>query len=379
MKRTLILSLIACGSVTSIGLAQSAPMTVSQVAPGFQLPQFGGDFSYSLSASQSIITGYSGSGGAVSSTNLSGNLAYASSSETHPFGIIYSGGYMVSESNAFPSSAFHNLALSQSYKTRNWNFVISDTISYLPMSPVSGLSGIPGIGDLGISPVQVGTYTGSGILSNYAPRVSNIVGGTVQRSLTGRTSVQGGATYAIERFVDHGAAQFDGYDSNQLEVTGGLTHRLNARNSFGASYVYSDFTYTSTATPFSFKSNGVNVDYVHHWSPRLALDVSMGPQWNSGSTFSSTSISLAAAILLSYSTERSSFSLAYVRGTSTGTGVVEGTLSDTVGFTAQRRLSRVLSVAATASYARSRSLPNLAFAPFTVDGEVVGGQATRGL
>ncbi len=377
-RNTAILLLVAIAPLAHRVYAQALPTAVAPSSyQGFQLPTLGGQLTYGLSASQTVITGYQGAGGnaTVSSTNLSGDFAYISSSETHPFSMVYSGGYLASESSTMPSSWFHNLALSQSYRTRTWNFVLSDLVSYLPESPVGGLSGVAGIGDLGVTPVQVGVYEAPGILTNYAQRVSNIVSGSAEHNLSGSTSVTGTGSYVIQRFLNSAADLTD--DSNELEASGAINHRMDARNTFAANYSYMQFTYVGQS--YSFTSNGINFEYIRHFSPHLTLDSSLGPEWTASSLLTATSTNLAAAISLNYSGQRNSTSLAYTRGTSSGSGVVEGALSDSVIFSARRSLNRVWTGATSVSYVYSQSLPNSVYLPFTIQSETASVQLSRAI
>jgi len=378
MTRSILILSLAASALTLSAKSQDVPTLIAAPSVGFQLPQIGGEWSYAISASQTVIVGYDGdsSGGTATSSNISGDFAYASSSLTHPTSIVYSGGYLGSESSELPSSSFQNLALSQEFRGHHWDVIASDTVSYLPQSPVGGLSGVPGIGDLGVVPITIGATFGPGILTNYDTRVSNITGVTVSRELTGSTSVQASGNYAIQRFLDSNGEDYSGFNSNQTEGSAGITHRINARNSFGVNYLYSKFTYVSQ--PFSFTSNGVNFDYTYRWTHKLTFDVSLGPQFSDSTTFSSTATTLAASLALTYLGERSSAALSYVRGTNAGSGVVEGALSDSVGFTAQRRLNQVWNVAGSANYTHTQSLPTLVFQAFDVSSEVVAGQISRG-
>jgi hypothetical protein len=289
--------------------------------------------------------------------------------------MVYSGGYLASESSLMPSAWFHNLALSQSYRTRAWNFVLADMVSYLPESPVGSLSGIAGIGDLGITPVQVGADQGTGILTNYAQRVSNTVSGSAEHNLTGSTSLTGTGSYVIQRFLANGADTTN--DDNELEAGAGISHRMDARNTIGANYSYMQFTYVGQS--FSFLSNGINFTYIRRVSPRLTLNSSLGPEWTTSSLLTATSVNLAAAIALTYGGQRNSASLTYTRGTNSGSGVVEGTLSDTVAFVARRTLNRVWTGSTNVSDVYSQSLPNALFTPFTIQSVIAGAQISRAI
>jgi hypothetical protein len=379
-KHSFLPSMLIAGALFSVfcntpkGYGQASPaVTTSAASQGFGIPDFRGNLSYAISASESITTGYNGGYGTATSTNLSGDLAYLSRSETHPFSAVYSGGFLGTTSGYQPSTTFQNLSLSQMFKGRKWSFIVADTVSYLPQSPTVGLSGIPGLGDLAIDPVQIGQGFGSGILSNYANRVTNYSSATATRSLTGRTSVEATGTYGIQRFLDTAFA----LDSNQVMGSGGVTHRINARNTVAANYSYAHFTYVGQ--PYTFNTNGVSFEYVRNITPRFLMDVSIGPQWNAGSTFSSTSLNVAGSLLLSYVRERTSMSLGYTRGTNNGSGVVQGAIQDSLGFSARRQLNRAWGTAGSVSYVHSSSLPNLTSLPFTINGVVASAQITRQL
>lgn len=344
---------------------------------GFSLPTVSGQVSYAITASQTYTTGYDGYDQNVNSTNISGNLAYLSSSETHPFGLIYSGGFLGSESSALPSSTFQNLSMSQLYHGKRDNFVAADTVSYLPQSPVAGLSGVPGVGDLGIGPVQIGGYQGPGILTQYARRVSNDISVSDTHNITGKTSLQATGFYSIGRFLYTDSLPYSTYDTNEVGASAGLLHRFSARDSFGVNYSYTHFSFVGET--YSFDSHGASVEYIHRFSPRLVFDGSAGPQWNLSGIYSSVSLSAAVTASLVYTAERSTFTAGYTRGTSTGFGVVQGSLTDTAGLIARHNFTRALSAAATFSYSHSSSLPTGLFLPFTINSEIGSAQITRSL
>ena len=60
------------------------------------------------------------------------------------------------------------------------------------------------MGDLGVAPapVQVGPDSGQGVLTNYSPEITNTAAGSVQRQLTGKTSLTGSVSYTLLRFLD---------------------------------------------------------------------------------------------------------------------------------------------------------------------------------
>jgi hypothetical protein len=368
--------LLSCGPLAVDACAQAVPAGTTNAYQGFQFPSVGGSLSYALTASETYTTGYNGNGGNVASTNFSGDLAYVSTSERHPFSAIYSGGYLVSNSSNLNSSVFQSLSLSQVVKQGRWNFIFADSVSYLPESPTAGLSGIPGLGDLGVDPTQTGVaaYPGA-ILSTYQSRVSNVASGSVTRSLTGSTSLLGTGSYAIQRFVGDG----NGFDNDEVTASGGISHRINQRNTLIGNYSYNRFNYSSEIAPFSFSTQGVNIEYVRLWTRRLTMDASIGPQFSSASSSTGTVSNLAAALSFNYVAKRGSATLGFTRGTSSGSGVVPGTLTDSINFGGRRSLTRVWTGAATIAYTHATSLSNIFSVPFTINGVVASSQISRGL
>lgn len=391
MTKTIVLSLLALtcllGPLASVARGQAIPTATNDVYyPGFHLPNVGGSLNYSVSASESVIFGYNGQnggyGGTATTTNLSGNVAYLSASERHPFSMVYSGGYFMSTS-AQSSAFYQNLALSQVYKTKTWDFVVSDLFSYLPSTATVGLSGVPGVGDLGVDPVG-GTYGSvQGILTRNGPRVNNSVSASAVRNLTASTSVSVTGFAFFQTFLggstDSLGSSVAGIDSRSEGGTAALTHRLNARSSVGTSYTYS--TSSFTGSKFGFTSQQVSLLYNRQLSRQLSFMASVGPQWTGSSDplYGGTSVNVATSVGLAYGGKITSASVNYSRGTSSGFGVFQGAHTDSVGFIAHRGIGKNWSASVSADYARSTSLPSSFSLPYSTQTEVAGVQASRGL
>ncbi len=365
----------------AIAGAQAIPADTGTPTPGvgFSLPRVGGTLSYALSASELISIGFYNNSGVASTTDFSGDLAYVSRSQDHPFSAVYSGGVLFGNDNQ-PTTTFQNLSFSQVLNTKHWNITVGDTVSYLPESPAVGLSGIPGVGDLGVDPIStvIGETPGLGILTTYGPRVSNSASGSVSRLVTGRISIQGSGNYSIQRFIGDNAGL--GIDTTSEGGSLGLNYRLSARDAFAGSYNYTNFSISGT--PGSFSTQGATFSYSRQWSPRLSSSVYAGPQISTGNDsplYSGGSYtSLAAGAGVSYLTPKTSYTLSYSRGVNNGSGVVAGALTDSVSLAAHRRFGRVWAVSGDVSYARNTTLPIFDLYTFDSNGVAFSGQATRG-
>ncbi len=356
----------------SCALGQAVP-AVGTSAPteGFQFPTVNGSLQYSVTAAESLVFGYNGQPGTGTSavTSFSGDLAFLSKSKTNPFSAVYSGGYLVG-SGQEPSSPFQNLALSQVIKTRSYDFILADTVSYLPQTPSSGLSGIPGLGDVGIGGGPIADPQ-LGILTTYSTRVSNTASGTAVRTLTGSTSLHATGTYGIERFLGGSI----GLDNNQVSGTGGVLHRINARSSAGADVSYSHFSYTDSG--LNFDTQTLLFQFTRQLTRQLTLNVGAGPQRVNSGNQPSINVSFNAS--LGYTAARTNYILNYSRGVTAGDGVVAGAHTDTVNLSAQRALSRAWDVSGLLGYNRSNSLPNGVLPSFSNDTVVASGQVSRSL
>lgn len=362
----------------SAALGQAIPAETETAPPGvgFSLPRVGGTLNYGISAGELISNGFYNNSGVNFTTNLSGDLAYVSKSQFHPFSAVYAGGVLLANSGQ-PNTFYQSLSFSQVLSTKRWNIVASDSVSYLPQSPTIGLSGIPGVGDLGVDPIPVtAAASGLGILTAYGPRVSNSTSLSVSRELTARLSAQASGNFSIQRFIGDNSGE--GINSTNEGGSAGLSYKLSARDSLEGDYNYNRFNYTGT--PDSFNTQSGILNYSRRWSARLSTFVSGGPQFSSGSgpIFSGSFVSFAGGAGASYLSRTTSYSLNYSRGVNNGSGVLPGSFADSIVLAAHRQFGRDWAGSANVSYSRSTSLPILNFASYKTDGVAFGLQASRG-
>ncbi len=368
---------------TSVHGQANAAATAPDPYSAFSLPTVGGSLRYSVTASETVLTGYNGTtgGGANTYTNLSGNVAYLSSSQRHPFSAVYSGGYLIGTST-FPSYAYQSLSLSQELHTRNWDFILGDSVSYLPQTPIGSLSGIPGAGDLSLPAVQINTAPGLDILTTYANRVSNIVSGSATRRFTASTSLSLTATDSIQRYLGSSTG-FQGIDNDQQTGGATLQHRLDDRTSIGAGYQFSNSSFKSGFLgpgTFGFQTHSAQLFVNRQLTRSLNLAVGAGPQWavdgSNGGVTTGTSLSVAANAALTYQAKRFSSSISYVRGINNGNGVTVGARQDSVVANISRSFARIYNVGGIVGFNHSAQLSNSLLPAYNSSGVIAGGQVS---
>jgi len=235
--------------------------------------------------------------------------------------------------------------------------------------------------------VQVGGDTGQGILTDYSDRVSNIVAVSLSRQLTGKTSLNTSGSYSTTQFLDSpttsGTASGAGLDNGSVTGGGGLSHLVDARNTFGGNYAYSDFSYSGNTFGIAtqgFISQTASGMYSHKFTRKVAMSVSAGPQWSTASGGSSgTATSLFADASLTYSGKSTGAGIAFVRSTNGGYGAVGGALSSSVSATVSRRFAAVWAVSANSSFTQSSALPLGNATPYSLKTYVEGLQVSRAI
>jgi hypothetical protein len=391
MKKWIPISMLLA-TLNTVSYGQAAPTAVATGSPGSSQSWIDGTIHYSASASEFVQVGYYGAGNVTAGTNLSGNAGYFSKSQNLPFSLLFSGGVMFGNQPGQTVQTYQNVAMSQGLVKGRWILGVTDSFSFLPQSPTTGLSGIPGVGDIGATPVD-GPSLGpaGGVLTYQGNRISNSLGGNIERRLTGATSISGGANWMVLHFLDNN----NGLDSTQTSGQVALNHRLDARNSISGSAVYSVFD-TSANTFFNqygnihFQTKGLNLQYVRLWTRALTMDASAGPQWinSSNGAVIPSKVNVAANIGFTYTRKLTSMGVHYNRGVNSGSGVQAGALADSIQGFVGRPMGRNWLASATANFTRTSGL--LTMTPSTGGTAVIGNngatktfytgaQLTRGL
>jgi hypothetical protein len=366
--------------------AQALPAAVaSPISTGFSLPSSAGTLQYALSSSESISNNYFGSSGTNYNSNLNGDLAFISSSPRAPFSMVFSGGRSWSTSSQ--SYNFLNLAFSQVVNAGRWNFMLSDSVCYLPQTASAGLSGVAGVRDLGLSPVQPGAIPGQGVLTGYSTRVANSSSLSLGRQITGKTSFNASGSYSLTRFLSNSVSSTvpssPGLNTDGYSVSASLSHTIDTRNSFAGNFAYSRNTYSGASYGIrqpSFSGQTASLQYSHQFTRKFGMSLAAGPQWTSiDSPGLTPTLSLFANLSASYAGKFSHATIAYSRSSNSGFGVVGGAISNSVTFSTGRTFDRVWFCALTSAYTQTANLPSAASLPFTFHTTIAGVQVSRAL
>ncbi len=311
-------------------------------------------------------------------SSISGNLQF-SKDFGRQFSMSYNG---VGRWDSITGDAIHvqQLSLSEKFRVGRFGFILDDEVAYSPQSTfgfggLQGLGGISnslgGLGGFGIVPSDLNPALAANqsILSN-ADRVSNSAAAEGSYSFTARTSVRGSGSYAIIRGIDS-----DFLDTDQYSAGGSLNHQFSASSAVGLNYNYGHTTFGGSDRVITTQSPGVT--FSRRLSSRFNFQAQAGAQFTdvTGSSGSFSYLSWQGTSSLSYTRNRNSASLSFLRGVSSGAGSLPGstTLNATLGLS--RTMSSRWSVSTSGGYAQNKALRGGS----QIESEYVGAQISRSI
>jgi len=346
--KTALKLLVFVVTVVNAALAQVVPD-----ATGPRVP-ISGSAHYDLHYSEIEYLG--GSFNDSQSAVFSGDVAYANFSERLPFSLKDAGGYSWAVTGTpYEVGPFDNLSLSQGTVRRKWNLQLSDDASYRQGAPTTGFSGVAGTGE----PIGGSTpppSTSQTILTVNTKTVANSANGEFDRTLNFNTSLNLGGTSELLRYPDG-----NGIDTDSQTANGGLTWRLDARNSLSARYLFTQFSYPGNSLGLlttTLITNSALFDYQRHWTRQITTDGSVGPEWVVGANSAiipfSTRISGNASFQDQF--RFGSASLNYRHTTSGGGGFLVGGEVDSVNAGFSKEFSKKVTTAFSGGYMRTVGL-----------------------
>jgi hypothetical protein len=335
-------------TVANAALAQVVPE-----ATGPRVP-ISGKVHYDLHYSEIEYLG--GSYNDSQSAVLSGNIAYANSSERLPFSLQDAGGYSWAVTGTpYEIGPFDNLSLSQGFVRRKWNLQLSDNASYRQGAPTTGFSGVAGTGEPIGGPTPPPS-TSQTILTVNTRTVDNSASGEFDRTLNYETTLNLGGNSELLRYPDG-----NGIDTDNETANAGITQRLNARNSLSYRYLFSEFSYPGSdlGLPItSLMTNSALFGYERHWSRQITTNASVGPEWVVGANSAVVPFSTRVSGNASFEDQFrfGSASLNYSHTTSGGSGFLIGGEIDSVSASFSKEFKKKLTTEFTGGYMRTSGL-----------------------
>ncbi|MGB0034229.1 MAG: hypothetical protein WBP79_02000, partial [Candidatus Acidiferrales bacterium] len=325
--------------------------------PYFNVTSTGG--SNALSATgQSEWTTYTSLSGGVDLHRISGNSDLT---------LTYLGGGTVTNNQNMGNSVTQEFELAEKLTFRRSTISIFDQLNYIPETGfgyggVNGLA-LPGGGSLGL---QTGLLPGQSILTTRGQQLANSSIAQVDTYLNSRSSFTFVGGYSLLHFFDN-----DLLNSGDAIFQAGYNHQMSRQNTFAIFYRFSGYRYSSSNQ--SFDDNSFQLSFGRRVTGQLAFQIAggpdvaiinlplsaTGPSGGSGSgtaASSRTQVYWSLSSSLIYQLRRNGFALSYNHGLGGGSGVLAGSVSDSLSGSVNRQLRRTLSGSFNLGYARNKAL-----------------------
>ena|SRR6267142_945888 len=299
------------------------------------------------------------SGGAGSTSFVSGNVSLLQEWSSSVLSINYSGGGSFSTDKAEGNGQYQQLAATYEIDGKRWRALLIDQFGLLPQSSF-GFGGTTGLSTPGVGGSL--SVPQAGLQSNYLPDQSIFTGtgsrysnsGAVQFSyqLSSRGAITVGGAHGILRF-----ASSAGIGSDTDMVNAGYDYMLTARNTIGLSYGFS--AYRFPGSPQAIGDHIAHLVFGRRITGRMALRLGGGPEIT---TFRvptgglSDRISGSGTASLTYRLAHSDLNLDYMHLVSGGGGIFSGANTNQVTVSWTKQLSRVWSGHVNGGYAKNRQL-----------------------
>lgn len=331
----------ALAGAENLGLGMPA-LTHSYWQPHFDL----------LSTIDSNPTVAPGQTGWSAETSILAGVDLRRTSGNSDLTVTYMGGGMLSNTGNASNGIVQGLDFKDKISFRRASVSFIDQLSYIPGSSFGfaglGTIQLPGTGTAGLG----SSFTsGQSILTGLGQDITNSFVTEVDAYLTPRSSISMVGGYSLLHYFDGGLLDY-GNTNAQL----GYNYQLNRTDTIALSYQFSAFRYGNFDQ--SINSNTLFVSYGHRVTGRLAFQVAAGPEFaflhlpisagvgtgtsstsNTG-TNSVTDVSWALSTSLRYQLHRANLGLTYTRDISGGSGVLAGSLLNSVSGSFGGPLSR---------------------------------------
>jgi hypothetical protein len=295
-------------------------------------------------------------------TSFSGGVDIHRISGTSEMTLGYSGGAMYSNDSTASNGVVQNLNFADKFSFRRSSISFFDQLSYLPEQALGfgGVTGAPLPGGLepGLGP---GFVPGQSILAGRGQSLANSFVTEWNVFLTPRSSLTFTGGYALLHYFDNDLLNY-----GDVIAQGGYNYKISERNTVAVLYSFSAFRYSHFDQ--SIDDHTAQLSFARRITGRLAFQVAAGPQVvlfhvpistgseSSAGATDSTQIYWSLNTALQYQLQRTLLGLTYNHGVGGGSGVLAGSLSDTVTGSVTRRMSRTFSSGVTVGYARNDGL-----------------------
>ncbi|HXA76611.1 MAG TPA: hypothetical protein VNV41_05710 [Candidatus Acidoferrales bacterium] len=300
-------------------------------------------------------------------STVSGHIDIHRVSGNSDLSLTYTAGGVFLGNGGVGNGIVQAVAFGDKFSFRRAQVSFFDDLNYLPGSSfgfgaLGGLAGtpLPGNGSTGLGSVF---GPGQTILTEQGQNLGNSFVTEVDINLTPRSSVTLVGGYGL--LHDFSSVLLNSTNPN---FRAGYNHQMTLKDSIAVFYTFSSYRYSNSDQ--SFDTHTAQFSYGRLVSGKVAFQIAAGPQFvvariplsvsggSSGTIPSTTTNQLNWSVntTLTWTGRRNSLGLGYYRGANNGSGILAGSIGDTVSASLTRAASRTFSSGIVGGYSRNQGV-----------------------
>ena len=338
--------------------AQGLPLGAPKTARNFWQPYLDfiatADSNALISSTNTGWTSWESVAGGVDVNHVSGNSDLK---------LSYQGAASVPNDSSVSTAVSQQLAVAERLTLRRYVLTFLDQVGYIPASAF----GYGGFGNNlssgGLVGLQ-GTFTpDQSILTARGQRISNSFVTQVDASLTRRSTLTFVGSYGLLHYFDQNLL-----DSHEAIFQAGYNYLATRKDTVAVLYRFDAFRYSDVNQ--SIDTHTVQFTYARRVTGRLVFQVGAGPDiafsrqpigqdtvpQPNATTGKTRQIFWDANASATYQLRRSQLGMYYDHGVGGGSGVLAGSLTDTLSGNGSRQISRTTTGTLTGGYSRNKGL-----------------------
>lgn len=277
----------------------------------------------------------------------------------------YAGGGSYSNSGVAANGVIQELNVAETVSSPRYVLSFFDQLNYLPQAAFGfgGAGGLP-LSEGASAGLGPGFTTSQSILTGQGQHLANSVAVQIDTYLTPRASLTLTGGSSVLRYFNSGYL-----DSASAIARGGYNYQLTQKNTIALLYQFEGIRYRNINQ--SIDTHTVHLSFARRVTGRLAFQLGAGPEiaWfqtpisggsaniGGGSGTGTQKVYWSLDSNLQYQWARTGVGLTYFHGVSGGSGVLAGSITDSVRGSVTRKMSRTFSSGLMAGYSRNNGLP----------------------
>jgi hypothetical protein len=291
-------------------------------------------------------------------TTILGGLTVRADANHSEFTMDYVGGGSISNDASVENAIVQEIQIGERIIGKRTTLSLLDQADYIPETSFGygGLNALtlPGGGALGLQPSVVPSET---ILSERGQRFLNSSLVEFDALLSPRVTFTVAGGYAILHEFESTTLDF-----NNVIGQAGLSYQISRKDSIAVLYRYDDYRFPNAN--LTLQGHIAELSYARRITGKVAFQIGAGPEYaifnvpvtTETGTGSTTGIYWVGDAALTYDLRRTSLTLGYDHGLAGGSGVLSGSVADTVAGTISSQISRTFHGNVTVGYARNAPL-----------------------